>query len=266
MKKPSIAFIGDLTVDRYVETGDVRLGGAALNMAIWAKRSGAFCSVVTAVGNDDAGRKQLAFLKQQHIDTSCVQILKGTTSEIEIFVSSTGERRYGQWNAGTLSHYHLRKSDIAFLKKQDAVCVTIYPQFEHILQQLRSNIIINFGDFREFNKSIDVVLEYISRADILVFGLNKDEDEALINTLRDLAKEKNKIIIITLGLYGSIVYAGKEFYVQPAKSVKAVDTTGAGDSFLAGFLVQYFKTKDIQKSLTAGTLLASEVIQKVGAY
>jgi sugar/nucleoside kinase (ribokinase family) len=54
--------------------------------------------------------------------------------------------------------------------------------------------------------------------------------------------------------------------MQSARDVPVIDATGAGDSFLAGFLVRYLKTKDVQGSLAAGTSLASKVIQKVGAY
>ena len=274
MKKPSIAFIGDLTVDRYVEKNEIRLGGAALNMAIWAKRSGADVSVVTDVGSDDAGKQQIAFLKQEKIDTSKIQISKGSTSEIEIFVNESGERRYGLWNAGTLAHYHLRTSDISFLKKKDVVCLTIYPQYEHILSEVSSIarakkhplLVVNFGDLREFNRDIRVVEDVLHYTDICVFGLDKDADETLINTLQHMAKQSRVKILITLASSGSLVFDGADVFLQAAKKVKVVDTTGAGDAFLAGFLVKYLKTKDIQTSLSAGSALASQVIQKVGAY
>ena len=48
--------------------------------------------------------------------------------------------------------------------------------------------------------------------------------------------------------------------------VPVVDTTGAGDSFLAGFLASYLNSRDILKSLHRGADLASEVIQHIGAY
>lgn len=273
-REPSIAFIGDLTVDHYVEKNEVRLGGAALNMAIWAKRKGADVSVVTAVGDDEAGKKQLAMLQKKSIDGTHVQILQGSTSSIDIYINDSGDRRYGSWDPGALSDYHMRKEDVHFLKRMDAVCVTIYPQFAHVLSEISllkhskksPYIVMNFGDLREFHQDLRVVEDVLSIADLCVFGLDKDADEKLVNELRDMAKNGHTDMLITFGSFGSLLYESKKTYVEPAKQVNVVDTTGAGDSFLAGFIVQYLKTHDVQKSLAAGALLASKVIQKVGAY
>jgi fructoselysine 6-kinase len=272
---PSIAHIGDLTVDKYVETKEVRLGGGALNGALWARRSGARASVVTAIGTDDPGELFLKKLKKEKINGSHIQKITGETSGIEIFVGADGERRYGTWNPGTLAHYHLRVKDIAFLKKQDAVCVTIYPPFRHVLHELsktrslrrkKPTLVINYGDLKEFDKDLTVVTSHLRSTDIAVFGLDKDEDEGMINELRVLAKSTKKQFLITLGKYGSLLYDGDEVFTQAAREVKAKDTTGAGDSFLAGFLVSYLKDYDIQKALARGSSLAARVIQKVGAY
>lgn len=274
-RNPTIAFIGDLTVDRYVNRGDIKLGGAALNMAIWTKRLGAAPSVVTAVGNDESGNKFLEKLKTDSIDVSHVHILDGHTSNIDIFVNSSGERRYGVWDPGSLAQYHLSSSDIRFLKKQDAVSVTIYPQFVHVLDELRQVtksrrkkplVSINYGDLGEFEEKKSVVMEYIDVADILVFGLDKDTDEQRINELQLLAAEEKKIIIVTLAKFGSIAYVEDDVFVQMADEVPVVDTTGAGDAFLAAFLVTFLQSKNIQQALQDGTNLASKVVGRLGAY
>ena len=214
-------------------------------------------------------------LKLEGIDFSHVHVLHGSTSSIEIFVNSTGEQRYGVWDPGSLAQYHLSKQDIRFFKKQDAVSVTVYPQFVHILDELRSVtrsrrkkllVSINYGDLGEFGGNKSVVMEYLGVADMLVFGLDKDRDENLINDLQTLASQEKKIIIVTLGKFGSIAFVGETVFVQSASDVPVVDTTGAGDAFLAGFLVTYLQTKDVQQSLRSGTQLASKVVGLLGAY
>jgi len=272
---PHIAFIGDLTVDRYVEKKESRLGGGALNCAIWAKRVGAIPSVVTAIGNDEEGKQFLEKLTAEQIDGTHIRMLPGVTSSIEIFINEKGERRYGTWNPGTLKSYHLNESDEQFLKNADVVCATVYPEYTYILDELLTikkekrdtpRIVINFGDLREFGGDPLVVWKYLPLADILVFGLDKDCDEKFINELGCRACTHNKIIVVTLGAKGSLLYAGCKTFAQTAKLVKVVDTTGAGDAFLSGFLASYLKTLDLEESLHVATDLASTVVGHIGAY
>jgi fructoselysine 6-kinase len=244
--QPRIAFIGDLTVDRYVEKNEIRLGGAALNCAIWAKRLKAVPSIVTAIGSDDPGKKFLKKLISEDIDATHVCTIPGVTSSIEIFVNEKGERRYGVWNPGTLKNYHINEIDKKFLETTDAVCVTVYPEYKHILDELNNiqkpKIVVNFSDLHEFGGDISVVQDHLTSTDMLFFGFDKDRDETLINKLRHLASVNNKILIITLG------------------------ANGAGDAFLTGFLVSYLKTLDIQSSLRNGADLASISMGLPGAY
>jgi fructokinase len=46
---------------------------------------------------------------------------------------------------------------------------------------------------------------------------------------------------------------------------KLLDLTGAGDLFAAGFLKEYIDKSDIKKCLTTGSILASQIIQRIGA-
>jgi sugar/nucleoside kinase (ribokinase family) len=49
------------------------------------------------------------------------------------------------------------------------------------------------------------------------------------------------------------------------KVSKIVDATGAGDLFAAGFLKEYLEKSEIKKCLMSGSILASKIIQKIGA-
>lgn len=273
--QPHIAFIGDLTIDKYVQSGEIRLGGAALNGAIWARKLGAKSSVVTTVGTDMPGKEMIKKLKKEHISKTHLQIKHGNTSSIEINLNEKGDRSYGVWDPGTLANYHLRPKDINYLLDMDAVVVTIYPQFSHVLSELalvKKNvpnaplIVINFGDLKEFHQDLSVVEEVLPFSDFCVFGLDKDADEGMINTIKTMARTSTAHMLITLASNGSLVYKGSHAFVQSAKQVDVVDTTGAGDSFLTAFLVTYLETHDIQSALKNGTDLASGVVQRIGAY
>lgn len=264
--KLHIGCIGDLTADVYMPQGDIRLGGAALNMAMWAKRLGADATIFSAAGVDAAGRAFAKKMKEEGLSTKGFQRKRGQTSSIEIFVTNTGERRYGKWNPGALTGFHLRPQEKKLLRTMDALAVTVYPPYVHILTELKRMpfTIINYGDLHE--NDMRVVEANLRGADALIFGLDKDADEERINAIRRLAWQRNILAIVTLGKYGAVAWHNGESYVQAARDVKVLDTTGAGDAFLAAFLVSYLTTDDIQKSLKAGSDTAANVIQKVGAY
>ncbi|CAI4228443.1 unnamed protein product [Auanema sp. JU1783] len=78
---------------------------------------------------------------------------------------------------------------------------------------------------------------------------------------------KKRTVIITQGSDPTIVAVGDqllEFPVELLSPEKIVDTNGAGDAFVGGFLSQYVQGKGIEPSIAAGHYAASEVIQKQG--
>jgi len=79
-------------------------------------------------------------------------------------------------------------------------------------------------------------------------------------------KKINKLIIITRSDKGSMAIKNNEIVnCDSIKVPKVLDLTGAGDLFAAGFLKEYLNKSEIKKCLITGTILASKIIQKVGA-
>ena len=82
----------------------------------------------------------------------------------------------------------------------------------------------------------------------------------------NFAKEQKKLIVITRSDKGSIAINGTEvFECNGMKNLKIVDLTGAGDLFAAGFLHGYVNKMAIKECLEKGTVMASKVIQIIGA-
>ena len=73
-----------------------------------------------------------------------------------------------------------------------------------------------------------------------------------------------KIGIVTLGKNGSIVANKKTQFRVPAFSSHVIDCTGAGDVYSAGFLAEYLRTKDVEKSALFASATASLVIEDSG--
>ena len=109
----------------------------------------------------------------------------------------------------------------------------------------------------------------INDLDILIGNENEINEltnkKNLLESIKQL-KTLNKIIVITRSEKGSVVIKNNEIISCDSIKVKEiVDLTGAGDLFAAGFLKEYLDKSEIKKCLITGSILASKIIQKIGA-
>jgi fructokinase len=105
--------------------------------------------------------------------------------------------------------------------------------------------------------------------DILIGNENEINEltnkKNLLDSVNQL-KELNKLIVITRSEGGSMAVKNNEIITcNSIKVNKILDLTGAGDLFAAGFLKEYLDNSDIKKCLETGSILASKIIQKIGA-
>ena len=73
-----------------------------------------------------------------------------------------------------------------------------------------------------------------------------------------------KIAIVTLAEAGSVIYDGKKTYHIPPFITTAIDPTGAGDTYAAGFMVRYLETKDLAEIGCFASSVASVMVENVG--
>lgn len=123
----------------------------------------------------------------------------------------------------------------------------------------------------------------VKKADV-IFG-NRDEFEELANingfdSINDLFTHlfssyskalQQKIIVITDGADDVVYYKGdvngiesESVAVPRVKKEDIIDTTGAGDSFVAGFLYEFLRGKDTRDCIDFGITISSQVIRTIG--
>jgi sugar/nucleoside kinase (ribokinase family) len=142
----------------------------------------------------------------------------------------------------TISIAKKNKIKIA-MSLSDIFCVTRHKQDFHNL--LNNDLDILIGNENEINELT-----------------NKKNLLSSINYLKNL----NKLIVVTRSENGSMAIKNNEIInCNSIKVNKILDLTGAGDLFAAGFLKEYLDNSDIKKCLETGSILASKIIQKVGA-
>jgi len=103
-----------------------------------------------------------------------------------------------------------------------------------------------------------------------VIFLNKKEvkiltGESLKNGTQALLDTGAKMVVVTCGKEGANLYTKDEVIHSPVKETTALDTTGAGDSFAAGFIAAYIKDKKLKECLNFANTVASSCVGKIGA-
>jgi fructoselysine 6-kinase len=267
----NIACVGDCGVDHYLPSGDVFFGGITANFARNAKQ--AFpaedtVQIVSAVGDDEGAEFVISSLANSGIDCH-ISRLPGRTPVQYIDIQPDGERKFVRYEEGVLRDFHFGEADQQIIAHSDLMVAPVYLQIVGLFEELMSiptkgQTAIDFADFLA-QPDFDLLERHIENIDIGFFGLSSD-DSTTIAHVENLAREHNKLFVVTLGAAGSRAFHGDARIDCAALPVpEVVDTTGAGDAFAAGFLSRYCHGQGIQDSLAAGAELASIVVQHQGA-
>jgi len=106
----------------------------------------------------------------------------------------------------------------------------------------------------------------MNKADI-VFVNEKEAEEFTGLQEEEAARELGKhckIAIVKVGKGGSLIYFNENITKIPCYPAQCIDTTGAGDSYAAGFLYGYCNNWNTENSGKLGSLLASKVVEQKG--
>ena len=99
--------------------------------------------------------------------------------------------------------------------------------------------------------------------------MNEQEAEEFTNLKVPAAAVKElgewvKIAVVKVGIEGSLINFQNTITKINAFSVRAIDTTGAGDSYAAGFLYGYCQGWKIEDAGKLGSLFASKIVEQIG--
>jgi len=105
--------------------------------------------------------------------------------------------------------------------------------------------------------------------DIDILFMNENEAKAFTGLepkkAAEVLSKKVDIVIAKIGDQGSYVYSDSKITECKAFKTEAVDTTGAGDLFAAGFLFGMTHNKSIEESARLGSYMGSKIVEQVGA-
>ena len=258
-----IACVGDSCVDRY-DTGEVFPGGNPVNVAVYIRRLGGAASFIGAVGTDAYADLLLAPLAQKGVDVSHVQRLSGSTpiSYVEI---QNGNRVFVDYDTGVMDGYALTEDDVAFALAHDLVVSDIWGHAEPALERIHAAGVPVAYDCADLPFD-PVSLSALPYVDIAFFSDDEADEDGIRTQILRVASYGPKTVIAMRGASGSMAYDGSRFYPCAAVECEVVDTLGAGDSFIAGFLFEYVKGAPILHCMRTGAKNAAVTIGYRGAW
>ena len=290
MKRPQVLVIGELNVD-IVATGlrgfpemgaeilaqdcELSLGSASAIFAVGMSKLGHNVTFVSQVGRDSFGDFCIAKLKQLGVATSNVARKREEKTGVTLSLSGKTDRALITYPGAIASLTADRVND-SLLKKHDHLHLTSYylqkrlqPSFGEILQRAKAlGLTTSFdpnSDPRDrWNSKIDSVLKY---TDVLFVN----EREAIKLTRAKTARAALKMlggkapcVVVKRGAKGAIAIQNNETFTDSGFRVNAVDTTGAGDSFDAGFLFAYLRKQAVAECLRFGNACGALSATSIG--
>lgn len=262
----TILSAGCVCADVFPDIGEICPGGESLNFCGNICRYNDVKSyLIGAVGNDIYGEAILEKIRTCPIDISHLHIENGRTATHEIHHTKDGDRYFKEhaWDGGVYDSLSLSESDKQLIGRADAVHTTLSSPVLAELLQLRKAakfiLAVDFNDGRSFS-------EWEELAGLIdVFFISGDDET--VKVLREWSSRYSTVFVATLAERGSIAFCeGKEYSCRAVKVDRVIDTTGAGDSYQAGFIAELCRSGDISAAMYSGSLLASENITHLGGF
>jgi ribokinase len=248
-------------------------GGSAANTIVALSRLGLKTGFIGRVGRDREGDFLLGDLEREGVDTGGVARVNDPTGLIVGFVDKEGERvLYAYPGANDTLAIDQKNLDYAkkarFLHLSSFVGERSYQAQKKLLKEL-TGVGISFAPGMLYVRKKLKALELMIRKSSVIF-LNREETELL--TGEDYTRGVDELlgmgagmVAVTLGKKGCYIAGEGESHTIGGVPTKAVDTTGAGDAFAAGFLYGLLKGKGLEECGRIGNWVASRCIAEVGA-
>ncbi|WP_323737153.1 carbohydrate kinase family protein [Methanosphaera sp. ISO3-F5] len=253
-------------------------GGSASNTIIGMAKLGLNTGYIGKIGTDSNGKMMKNYLESNNVNTDHLIESEGETGEVIGFVDDEGNRKLyvtpkinDKISNKDIKRDYLLNTKVLHLTSfvgLNPEDPSINTQFE-LLDELDSKIKISFDPGMLYvNKGKEFMDKLISYTDILLIN----ETELLLATGETEFKKaveqvapKVEILVVKRSTKGSFIKKQDEEYNIKIFEVNAVDTTGAGDAYNAGFLYGYINDYSLEKSGIIGSYIAAQSTTQTGA-
>ena len=250
-------------------------GGSACNTLVGYAKLGGEAAFVSKTGEDELGKLFALHLKNSNVQ-SLIKPANEPTGRVLSVVTPDAERTMfsylGASDTLSLDDFPENVFDGATLTYIEGYRAFDAKTFRGVLERSKAAGVptaLDFGSFGVVNVCHSLFESLFAEGLIDMIFANEEEAKAYTGkepreALEELAKYTS-LAVVKLGAEGALVsYQGTVFEIK-AKKVQALDTTGAGDLWAAGFLFGFLSGSDIPECGKLASEVAAEVVQVQGA-
>lgn len=244
-------------------------GGQAATALVALSRWGLRTKYVGNVGDDEHGRLSLSLLRKEGIDLAHAETVRGARSQFAVILveDGTGERTI-LWDRDARIRIRpdaLPRDEIRAARAilVDAHDVPASAAAARIAREAGVPVVVDAEKVQEGTEGLLPLCDHLVAASEFIAALYPGADpvEGAAAMHRRFAPRSS---VVTLGRRGAVGFHGAERVAAPAIPVRAVDTTGAGDIFHAGFLYALLAGKPFREILAFSNAAAGLSCRKMG--
>lgn len=267
--------IGDNVVDVYVDRNVMYPGGNTLNFCAYAKKLGYDVGYIGVFGSDPPAKHVWSVAQSLGIDLSRCRQYTGENGCAKVNLTN-GERIFVGSNKGGVSKehsIHLDEEDLKYIKNFDLVHTSCFSYLEPELKKLNK---IGIPVSYDFSTHLDpaTLSEVCPHLFLAVGSCSHLSDNEIYALGKDMHRFGSQMALLSMGRRGAVLYDGVTFFHQDAGKEKAIDSMGAGDSFLTAFLTTYLSSRAssvshemaVRDALQKAANFATEICMVAGAF
>jgi sugar/nucleoside kinase (ribokinase family) len=263
----------------FVDSIESHPGGNGSSTSRALAKLGVPVRLLGAVGNDNQGRFLLNALEQSGVDVSLIKQVRRPTSASVAVVKPSGERkffhcmgasreafadgiRFTPEVCGGMTHYHLASLFVLPRLRAKGPQTLIDAR----TAGLSTSFDTNWDPEAGWMRTLEPCLPYID-----TLFMNEEEAEMVAGSsvsaqiAKSVLAKGARRLALKLGSRGCAIYTQDREILCPAFDVKAIDTTGAGDCFAAGFLAATLDGASLAEAGRFANAVAALSVQKIGA-
>ncbi|HEY0275383.1 MAG TPA: PfkB family carbohydrate kinase [Paenirhodobacter sp.] len=261
----AIVCLGSNTVDVYADRGLMFPGGNAVNVAVIAARLGIRSAYIGCFGaTDTAGQLIGDALEAENVDVSRVRRIAGNTART--FIGHRGEDRiFLGFDRGIRPEYTLEPEDFRFIAAFDALHTGLNNDKNEEMERLAASARMMTVDFADHWQPAQRD-RFAPLADIAFLSHATGDAAHCVDTMRGFAAAGAALVVATRGENGAMALADGQVFSQSSAPARIVDTLGAGDAFVAGFLDGWLRGRKTPAALEDGARSAAAICAELGGF
>lgn len=247
--------------------------GNSPNVAVGASKLGVNTALVSYVGDDFVGKRNIESLMKDGVNIDYMKIVPDMESNYHYVLWYENERTI------LVKHTEFPYSFPEDMPEAKWIYLSSLASnskeyHEEVLKYLKKypsmNLVFQPGTF-QIKLGIEALKDIYERTDILSLNLSEakrilnTEENDIIKIIAMLRALGPKCVVLTDGLKGAYADDGENIYFVPVYSTKAYESTGAGDSFNSAFISALILGKDMKEALLWGPINSMSVVSEVGA-